>query len=47
MPTNKTIAISLETKEKLDQKKVHPRETYDDVIKRLIEYMNQQELTSP
>ena len=46
MPTNKTIAITEETKGRLNQKKVHPRETYDDVIKRLIDYMDQQELTS-
>jgi len=32
-----TIAISKETKEKLDRLKVHRREPYEDVIKRLIE----------
>ncbi|MEM3832411.1 MAG: antitoxin VapB family protein [Thermoprotei archaeon] len=32
-----TIAVSKEVKEKLDRLKVHPRETYEDVIKRLIE----------
>ena len=32
-----TIAISKEVKEKLDRLKVHPREPYEDVIKRLIE----------
>jgi len=32
-----TIAISEETKEKLDRLKVHPREPYEDVIKKLIE----------
>jgi predicted CopG family antitoxin len=31
-----TIAVSMETKEKLDRLKVHPREPYEDVIKRLI-----------
>jgi len=32
-----TIAVSKETKKKLDRLKVHPREPYEDVIKRLIE----------
>ena len=32
-----TIQISVETKEKLEKAKVHPRETYEDVIKRLLE----------
>jgi len=32
-----TIAVSNETKEKLDNLKVHSREPYEDVIKRLIE----------
>jgi len=32
-----TIAVSNETKQKLDKLKVHPREPYEDVIKRLIE----------
>ena len=32
-----TIAVSNETKEKLDELKIHPREPYEDVIKRLIE----------
>jgi len=32
-----TIHISRETKGKLDKIKVHPREPYEDVIKRLIE----------
>lgn len=31
-----TIAISRETKLKLDKLKVHPREPYEDVIKRLL-----------
>ena len=34
--TKTTIAISKETKEKLDRLKVHRREPYEDVIKRLI-----------
>jgi len=32
-----TIAISKEIKEQLDKLKVHPREPYEDVIKRLLE----------
>jgi predicted CopG family antitoxin len=32
-----TIHVSKETKEKLDKLKIHPREPYEDVIKRLIE----------
>ena len=32
-----TIQISNEIKTKLDKLKVHPREPYEDVIKRLIE----------
>ncbi|MGC8936753.1 MAG: DUF7557 family protein [Candidatus Methanomethylicaceae archaeon] len=34
---NSTIALSDETKKALDELKVHPREPYEDVIKRLIE----------
>ncbi|MEM3882122.1 MAG: hypothetical protein QXO23_01860 [Candidatus Methanomethyliaceae archaeon] len=32
-----TIRVSRSTKKKLDELKVHPREPYEDVIKRLIE----------
>jgi len=32
-----TIAVSKETKKNLDKLKIHPREPYEDVIKRLIE----------
>jgi predicted CopG family antitoxin len=32
----KTIALSEKTKENLDKLKIHHRETYEDVIKRLI-----------
>ncbi|MCP8315537.1 MAG: hypothetical protein H3Z51_01555 [archaeon] len=31
------IKVSEETKKVLDEIKIHPRETYEDVIKRLIE----------
>jgi len=34
--TKKLIRISEETKKKLDDQKVHPRETYDDVVQRLL-----------
>jgi len=30
------IKLSLETQAKLDKAKIHPRETYEDVIKRLL-----------
>jgi len=33
-----TIQLGEETKKALDVLKVHPRETYDDVLKRLIEH---------
>jgi len=32
-----TIQLSVETKERLDKAKIHPRETYEDVIKRLLD----------
>ena len=32
----KLIGIERETKEELDKIKEHPRETYDDVVKRLV-----------
>ena len=31
-----TIKISQETKQKLDKIKIHPRETYEDIIVRLL-----------
>jgi predicted CopG family antitoxin len=37
MATTEPIRIGRDTKEELKRLKVHPRETYDDVIKRLIE----------
>jgi len=36
MSRKTTIQISLETKKKLCKLKIHPREPFDDVIKRLI-----------
>jgi predicted CopG family antitoxin len=35
MPATEPIRIGKDTKEELKKLKVHPRETYDDVIKRL------------
>ena len=32
-----TIAISKETKEKLDRLKIHPRQSYEEVILKLLE----------
>ena len=32
-----SIQISMETKKKLDQKKIHPRESYESVIIRTLE----------
>jgi len=37
VPAEKTIKVSAEVKRKLDSLKVHPRETYEDVIRRLID----------
>jgi len=36
MAATKMIAITPETKAALDALKVHPRETYDDVLRRLL-----------
>jgi predicted CopG family antitoxin len=36
-PATKIIRVSSETKKALDELKTHHRETYDDVIRRLIE----------
>ncbi|MEM1605833.1 MAG: hypothetical protein QXW41_06290 [Fervidicoccaceae archaeon] len=37
MSATEPIRIGKDTKEELKRLKIHPRETYDDVIKRLIE----------
>lgn len=37
IPTNKTIAISQKTKDRLLFAKIHPRETFDDLINRLLD----------
>lgn len=36
MATSTTIKLEMATKASLDELKIHPRETYDDVIKRLV-----------
>jgi predicted CopG family antitoxin len=36
-----TIRVSRETKKKLDSIKVHPRQSYDEVIRKLIELYEQ------
>ena len=36
MVNETVIGISKEIKKELDNIKIHPRETYDDIIKRLI-----------
>lgn len=35
--TKTTISISKETKDRLEKLKIHPREPYEDVLKRLLE----------
>ena len=37
MPVTEPIRVGKDTKEELKKLKIHPRETYDDVIRRLIE----------
>ena len=37
MKATEPVRIGKDTKEELKKLKIHPRETYDDVIKRLIE----------
>ena len=37
MLVTEPIRVGRDTKEELRRLKIHPRETYDDVIKRLIE----------
>lgn len=36
MVANKNIKVSMNTKNILDKNKVYPRESYDDVIKRIL-----------
>lgn len=37
-----SIQLSKETKDVLDKLKIHHRETYEDVVKRLIEFWREQ-----
>lgn len=37
MPVTEPIRVGKDTKEELKKLKIHPRETYDDVVRRLIE----------
>jgi predicted CopG family antitoxin len=37
MPATEPIRVSRDVKEELKNLKIHPRETYNDVVKRLIE----------
>jgi len=37
MTATEPIRIGKDTKEELNKLKIHPRETYDDVIKRIID----------
>ena len=37
MPTDKTIPLTEDTKKRLISMKIHPRETFDDILNRLID----------
>jgi len=39
MPTNKTIAVSEFTRERMYKAKLHERETFDDLINRLLDLL--------
>ena len=39
MPTNHTIAVSLETRDRMNAAKIHGRETFDDLINRLLDLL--------
>lgn len=39
MPTNHTIAVSLKTRDRMNEAKIHDRETFDDVINRLLDLL--------
>lgn len=42
---NPKIVVDEETKKELDEIKIHPRETYGDIIKRLLQkYENKKEI---
>lgn len=42
MVTTKPIKVDDEVKTLLDKKKIHPRETYNDVLRRLLELNNKE-----
>jgi hypothetical protein len=46
MQANINIKVTEEIRTRLDKLKAHPRQPYWEVIKRLLDYMDQQELTS-
>lgn len=37
---DKTIKVTLPTKKRLDKKKIHPREPYDEVINRMLDIVD-------
>jgi len=43
MVTTKPIKVDDEVKTLLDKKKIHPRETYNDVLRRLLELNEKEE----
>jgi len=43
MVTTKPIKVDDEVKETLDKKKIHPRETYNDVLRRILELNDKKE----
>lgn len=43
---DKTIKVNIKTKNRLDENKIHPREPYDEVINRLLDFFEKQPLTS-
>ena len=49
--TKTSIAVSFETKERMEAAKIHERETFDDMINRFLDLLpkltNQKQLTTP
>lgn len=43
MVTTKPIKVDDEVKGTLDKKKIHPRETYNDVLRRILELNDKKE----
>lgn len=46
-PAAYNIKVTESVKKRLDAMKIHRKEPYWEVVKRLLDYMDQQELTSP